>query len=94
MTKIDGGLTTAQVLANHGSNLALLGLTYVDHLMCHYPGSWTQAPATSSPAMRQQEWLALEQIYYTGEVHAVDVDIEIKLRRFFKIVLSCLLAHA
>lgn len=68
MTKIDGGLTTAQVLANHASNLALLGLTYVDHLMCHYPGSWTQAPATSNPAMRQQEWLALEQIYYTGEV--------------------------
>jgi len=68
MTKVDGGLNTSEVLAHHASNLELLGLTYVDHLMTHYPGSWTQDPATSSPAMRQEEWLALEQIYNSGEV--------------------------
>lgn len=63
MTKINGGLTTDEVLANHASNLELLGLTYVDHLMAHFPGGWLKQPSKSSPAMRQEEWLALEQVH-------------------------------
>ena len=34
--------------------------------MTHYPADWGQTPATSSPAARQEEWLALESIYYSG----------------------------
>jgi diketogulonate reductase-like aldo/keto reductase len=41
--------------------------------MTHYPGDWGQDPATSNPAARQEEWLALESIYYKGEARSIGV---------------------
>jgi diketogulonate reductase-like aldo/keto reductase len=73
MTKINGGLSRDQVLAAHKSNLDQLQLTYVDHLMTHFPGDWNEKPATSNPAARQEEWLALEEIYYSVEARSIGV---------------------
>jgi diketogulonate reductase-like aldo/keto reductase len=73
MTKIPGGLNTTEVMAAHDENMELLGLDYVDHLMTHFPGDWNENPATSNPAMRQEEWLALESIYYSGAARSIGV---------------------
>lgn len=73
MTKVDGGLTAQQVAAAHATNLQQLRLDYVDHLMTHFPGDWAETPATSNPAARQQEWLALESIYYSGQARSIGV---------------------
>lgn len=71
MTKVNGGYNTSEVLAAHATNLQLLGLTYVDHLMTHFPADWAETNA--SPAARQEEWLALEQVYYSGEARSIGV---------------------
>ena len=49
---------------------AWLGLDYVDHLMTHFPADWYVTPERSSPARRQEEWRALEDIWSSGEVRA------------------------
>jgi diketogulonate reductase-like aldo/keto reductase len=72
MTKIPGGLSASQVSAAHKQNLILLGLDYVDHLMTHYPADW-DAKVAASPAHRQEEWLALEEIYNRGEARSIGV---------------------
>jgi diketogulonate reductase-like aldo/keto reductase len=71
MTKIPGGLGTQAVLAAHKQNLWELQLDYVDHLMTHFPADWAVTPAKASPEMRQEEWLALEAIYRTGEARSI-----------------------
>jgi diketogulonate reductase-like aldo/keto reductase len=71
MTKIPGGLDATQVYAAHKQNLLQLGLDYVDHLMTHFPSDWKQTKAM--PELRQEEWLALEKIYYAGEARSIGV---------------------
>jgi diketogulonate reductase-like aldo/keto reductase len=71
MTKIPGGLNAVQVMGAHHQNLLELGLEYVDHLMTHYPADWNQTIA--SPEARQEEWLALETIYYSGQARSIGV---------------------
>lgn len=71
MTKIPGGLNASQVHETHRQNLAELGLDYVDHLMTHFPADWNEDEA--SPNLRREEWLALEDIYYTGEARSIGV---------------------
>ncbi len=71
MTKIPGGLTFQQTLAAHHQNMFSLNLEYVDHLMTHYPSDWNGMNA--SKAMRQEEWRALEEIYYSGKARSIGV---------------------
>jgi diketogulonate reductase-like aldo/keto reductase len=71
LTKIPGGLNTSQVHAAHQQNLLELGLDYVDHLMTHFPSDWDESNA--SPAARQEEWLALEAIYKTGQARTIGI---------------------
>eukprot|EP00978_Attheya_sp_CCMP212_P048771 scaffold572254_cov161-Attheya_sp.AAC.1 len=67
MTKVPGGLTAPEVHAAHQQNLFQLGLDYVDHLMTHFPADWDYetSKTKASPAMRQEEWLALESLYHS-----------------------------
>lgn len=71
LTKIPGGLNTSQVYAAHKQNLLELQLPYVDHLMTHFPSDWDETVA--SKQARQEEWLALEDIYYTGEARSIGI---------------------
>jgi diketogulonate reductase-like aldo/keto reductase len=71
MTKIPGGLNASQVYAAHKQNLFELQLDYVDHLMTHFPADWQVTKA--SPALRQEEWLALERIYGYGEARSIGI---------------------
>ena len=71
MTKIPGGLTPAEVVAYHHENLFQLGLDYVDHLMTHFPSDWDEMYA--SKEYRQKEWLALEEIYNTGQARTIGI---------------------
>mmetsp|Transcript_57232 Transcript_57232/g.139546 ORF Transcript_57232/g.139546 Transcript_57232/m.139546 type:complete len:461 (+) Transcript_57232:115-1497(+) len=71
LTKIPGGLNTSEVHAAHQRNLLELGLDYVDHLMTHFPSDWEET--TASQAARQEEWLALEAIYKSGEARTIGI---------------------
>lgn len=71
MTKVPGGLSFAQTLAAHHQNMFALNLEYVDHLMTHYPSDWEAKHA--SKKLRQEEWRALEEIYYTGKARSIGV---------------------
>lgn len=71
MTKIPGGLTRSQTIASHIQNLLELNLDYVDHVMTHYPADWKATKA--SKEMRQEEWLALEAMYYSGMTRSIGV---------------------
>ncbi len=71
MTKIPGGLNASQVHAAHKQNLMELELDYVDHLMTHFPSDWNVVVA--SKEARQEEWLALEEIYYKGEARSIGI---------------------
>lgn len=71
MTKIPGGLTRQQVLAAHHQNMFELNLEYVDHLMTHFPADWEETKA--SKKIRQEAWLALEEIYYTGKARSIGI---------------------
>jgi diketogulonate reductase-like aldo/keto reductase len=73
MTKIPGGLNTSETLAAHKENMELLGLEYVDHLMTHYPADWDATPERANPKRRQEEWMALESVYKTGEARSIGV---------------------
>lgn len=73
MTKIPGGLTTAEVQDAHRKNMKELQLDYVDHLMTHYPADWASTPSRSSPQRRQEQWKALEAIYKAGEARSIGV---------------------
>lgn len=55
----------------HERNLEELDLEYVDHLMTHFPADWEETVA--SPEARQEEWLALEEIYKTGEALTIGI---------------------
>jgi diketogulonate reductase-like aldo/keto reductase len=69
LTKIPGGLNASQVHAAHRQNLLELQLDYVDHLMTHFPSDWDMTVA--SKEARQEEWLALEEIYKSGEARSI-----------------------
>jgi diketogulonate reductase-like aldo/keto reductase len=73
MTKIPGGLTHQQALGAHHQNMFALNLDYVDHLMTHYPADWDETPAASNQARRQEEWQALEEIYYSGKARSIGI---------------------
>lgn len=66
-----GGLNATEVTRLHEENLSELDLEYVDHLMTHFPADWEETIA--SPEARQEEWLALEAIYYTGEALTIGI---------------------
>ena len=68
---MQGGLNASQVHAAHKQNLLELGLDYVDHLMTHFPADWDEKVA--SPEARREEWLALEEIYKSGEARTIGV---------------------
>uniref|UniRef100_A0A7S4AXL1 NADP-dependent oxidoreductase domain-containing protein n=1 Tax=Pseudo-nitzschia australis TaxID=44445 RepID=A0A7S4AXL1_9STRA len=71
LTKIPGGLNTTEVQTLHENNLEELGLDYVDHLMTHFPADWEHTNAGAKA--RQEEWLALEDIYKTGEAQTIGI---------------------
>lgn len=71
LTKVPGGLTFDQVRAAHHQNLFELNVEYVDHLMTHFPADWEATKA--SKAMRQEEWQALEEIYYSGKARSIGI---------------------
>lgn len=71
LTKVPGGLSFSETLAAHHHNLFLLNLEYVDHLMVHYPADWQACKA--SKQFRQEEWRALEEIYYSGKARSIGV---------------------
>jgi len=73
MTKIPGGLDYEETLAAHRENMDQLGLTYVDHLMTHFPADWDTTSERSTPERRQAEWRALEKTYKDGEVRSIGV---------------------
>ena len=66
-----GGLNATEVQRLHELNLQELGLDYVDHLMTHFPADWEQT--VSSTEARQEEWIALEAIYKTGEALTIGI---------------------
>lgn len=70
-TRYIGGLNASEVQRLHEINLEELGLDYVDHLMTHFPADW--AETTASSQARQEEWLALEAIYKTGEAQTIGI---------------------
>ena len=72
LTKIPGGLTRQQVWVYHEKNLADLGLTYVDHLMIHYPSGKRKSSSTGAQ-QRQEEWRALQEIYAAGQARTIGV---------------------
>lgn len=71
MTKVPGGLSGRETRAAHHQNMFELDLEYVDHLMVHYPADWEATKA--SKAHRQDEWRALEEIYYSGKARSIGV---------------------
>ncbi|GAX11397.1 hypothetical protein FisN_22Lh070 [Fistulifera solaris] len=71
LTKVPGGLTFDEVRAAHHHNLFQLNIEYVDHLMTHFPADWEATKA--SKEMRQEEWRALEEIYYTGKARSIGI---------------------
>lgn len=71
LTKVPGGLSREETLAAHQQNLWDLGLDYVDHVMTHFPSDWGQEH--TGKAQRQEEWLALEEIYYSGQALTIGV---------------------
>jgi diketogulonate reductase-like aldo/keto reductase len=73
MTKIPGGLHISEALAALEENLVELQLSYVDHVMVHYPSDWNVSPDRASPQARQETWLALENVYYTGQARSIGV---------------------
>jgi aryl-alcohol dehydrogenase-like predicted oxidoreductase len=89
MTKVPGGLTASEVHAAHVQNLFELGLDYVDHLMTHFPADWDYETSKrkASSAMRQEEWLALESLYYRGTTRSIGIShykkVDGKINRLF-----------
>jgi diketogulonate reductase-like aldo/keto reductase len=73
MTKIPGGLSREETLAAHRENMDQLGLDYVDHLMTHFPADWAASPERASPARRQEEWKALEEVYNSGDARSIGI---------------------
>ena len=71
MTKVPGGLSKAETYAAHTQNLLQLGLDYVDHVMTHFPADWKATKA--SKAHRQEEWLALENLYAKGLTRSIGI---------------------
>lgn len=71
LTKIPGGVNASEVQRLHELNLEELGLDYVDHLMTHFPSDWEQTNVGAKA--RQEEWLALEAIYNTGEAQTIGI---------------------
>jgi len=73
LTKIPGGLTAMETHASHHENMFELNLEYVDHLMTHFPADWDVSEDKASKQMRQEEWRALEEIYYSGKARSIGV---------------------
>ena len=73
LTKIPGGLTREEVWATHKENMKELQLDYVDHLLTHFPADWQVSPERASRERRQEEWIAMQEIYLTGQVRSIGV---------------------
>jgi diketogulonate reductase-like aldo/keto reductase len=76
-TKIPGGLSTADTISAHESNLEQLETDYVDllltHFPCGFPTSPTSPPVNCSKAARQDTWRGLEAMYKAGKARAIGV---------------------
>lgn len=73
LTKVPGGLSIDETMIAHHHNLRLLNMDYVDHLMLHFPADWDVTPERSNRYVRQDQWRALEELYYTGKVRSIGV---------------------
>lgn len=73
VTKCNGGLGTDAVVACHKQNLQMLGLSYVDNLLVHFPCDWNETPATCNPQTRQAEWRGMEELYNTGLTRSIGI---------------------
>lgn len=73
LTKVPGGLSISETLATHEYNLKQLQLDYVDHLMVHFPSDWDITPSKSNKYVRQDQWRALEELYYQGKARSIGV---------------------
>jgi diketogulonate reductase-like aldo/keto reductase len=71
LTKVPGGLTYQETRSAHIHNLLQLRVAYVDHLMVHFPADWDVTHASKHE--RQQQWLALEELYYTGRARSIGI---------------------
>lgn len=71
LTKIPGGLSREETISAHRDNMRQLDLEYVDHLMLHFPSDWEMQFA--SKLIRQAQWQALEEIYYSGKARSIGV---------------------
>lgn len=74
-TKVEGGKTYDETLAEHATNLRLLGLDQVDLLLIHFPNNMSanQIPAPLSKTYRQNQWRALEEIVRKNQARAIGV---------------------
>lgn len=73
MTKINGGLNKSEVFDAHADNLEWLGLDYVDTLLVHFPADWNVSPDRASPARRQEQWQAMEQLVSEGKARTIGI---------------------
>lgn len=69
-SKIPGGLNTSVAESSLNQALTELGLDYVDLMLIHFPATWE---GQGGPALRKQEWLALEKFAKAGKARAIGV---------------------
>ena len=69
-TKIPGGLNASTTLHSAEQSVQELGLDYVDLMLIHYPASWSKE---GGPALRKEEWMALERWAERGRARALGV---------------------
>jgi len=69
-SKIPGGLNYSAATASLEEALSQLKLDYVDLMLIHFPATWG---GEGGPAMRVQEWKALEDFHKAGKARAIGV---------------------
>jgi len=69
-TKIPGGLNASAATAALDRCLAELRLEYVDLMLVHFPASFE---GKGSPALRKEQWLAMERWARSGKARAIGV---------------------
>lgn len=69
-SKIPGGLNASATESSLNLVLQQLGLSYVDLMLIHFPATWE---GHGGPALRKEEWLALEKWAKAGNARAIGV---------------------
>ena len=72
LTKVPGGMNSQETHAAFFQSLFRLNLEYVDSLILHFPGDRNNKDA-SSKKQRQEQWLALEDLYFSGKARSIGV---------------------